>query len=196
MLPPPASAAMSKKSLCICLWVAVATVVLGSLILLLLGLTVFKPKHPITTVDSIGVSDLHFSIDVAELRVHLNVTLDAHVTVKNPNRVDFKYTNSSAVLIYRGKEVGDADIPAGEIGGGGARSLSLKLTLMADRLLSDSDFYSDVISGTLPLQSNVKLPGKLRLLIDISVVAYASCDLQIHLASRSLDQKCHYKAKL
>ncbi|KAL0328530.1 UNVERIFIED_CONTAM: hypothetical protein Scaly_2285600 [Sesamum calycinum] len=186
---------MSKKILCLCLWVAAATVALGSL-LPPPRLTVFKPKHPITTVDSIAVSDLHFSIDVAELRVHLNVTLNANVTVKNPNRLDFTYANSSAFLIYRGKEVGEAAIPAGEIGGGAAQSLNLNLTLMADRLLSDSDFYSDVISGTLPLQTNVKLPGKLRLLIDISIVSYASCDLEIHLASRSLDQKCHYKAKL
>ncbi|KAK4420809.1 hypothetical protein Salat_2031400 [Sesamum alatum] len=186
---------MNKKRLCICLWVAAATVAMGSL-LLLLGLTVFKPKHPITTVDSIAISDLHFSIDVAQLRAHLNVSLNADVTVKNPNRVGFKYADSSAYLIYRDNEVGEARIPAGDIGGGAARSLNLTLTVIADRLLSGSDFYSDVISGTLPLQTSVKLPGKLRLLVDISVVAYASCDLEIHLAGRSLDQKCHYTAKL
>ncbi|KAL3851169.1 hypothetical protein ACJIZ3_013051 [Penstemon smallii] len=175
---------------------AAVTVSLG-LLFLILGLTVFKPTDPITTVDSISLADLDFSVDVFKLRVYLNVSLVTNVTVMNPNRVGFKYSNSNAYLRYRGNDVGEVSIPAGKIGGRSTRNLSIGLALMADRLISDSDFYSDVISGRLEFQTQIRLSGKVRLLFDIHVVAYATCDLEIHLISRTLvNQICVYKTKI
>ncbi|KZV36198.1 hypothetical protein F511_14216 [Dorcoceras hygrometricum] len=183
-----------RRYICLCL----ISFVLGlGLLLLILGLTVFKAKKPTTTVDSVTLSDVEFSIDALRLRVSLNLTLDTDVTVRNPNRVSFKYTNSTCYLRYRGNDVGVVPIPAGRIGARDSRGLNVSLTLMADRLLSNSEFYSDVVSGTLPLQTYIRISGKVRILFNIHVVTYSTCDLVIDLSDRSVaNQTCHYKSKL
>ncbi|PIN02549.1 hypothetical protein CDL12_24936 [Handroanthus impetiginosus] len=187
---------MRKTRGCICLWVTAVILGLASLFLILV-FTVFKPKHPVTAVNSITISHLDFSIDITNLRVHLNLSLDAVVAVENPNRVGFKYNNSTAFLRYRGNDVGEIPIPVGEIGAHATRILNLTLTLMADRLLSDSDFFSDVKTGTLRSQIFIRLPGKVRVLFVFYVVAYATCDMEINLITRRVDnQICHYKTKL
>lgn len=186
-----------KKRRCVCLWAAVAVVIALALLFLILGLTVFKRKRPSTTVNDISLADLNFSVDIARLRVHFNVSLDADITVRNPNRVGFKYSDSNAFLRYRGNDIGQIPLPAGEIGARDARNLNLTLTVMADRLLSDSNFYSDVISGVLYLQTFIRVSGKVRILFSFHVVSFATCDLEIHLSTRSLvNQTCHYNTKL
>ncbi|KAK6118167.1 hypothetical protein DH2020_048068 [Rehmannia glutinosa] len=145
----------------------------------------------------LSLDDLDFSLDIARLRVFLNVTLDIAISVNNPNRVGFKYTNSTAFLRYKGNDVGEVPVPAGKIGARDTRSMNLTLTLMADRLLSNSALYTDVISGTLPFQTYIRLAGKVRILFNIHVVTYTTCDLDIDLANRNVSsQKCHYKTKL
>ncbi|KAL8046322.1 hypothetical protein ABFX02_08G170400 [Erythranthe guttata] len=186
---------MTKRRTTICLSVA-AVIVAVAVIFLILGVTVFKAKDPITTVDSVALKDLDFSVDVRKPTVHLTAVIETAVTVTNPNVVGFKYANSSALLTYRGKEVGQAPIPAGEIGGGAARGMNMTLTLMADRLVGDSHFFTDVVAGTLALRTDVRLPGKVQMLVGVPAVAYAACDLEIHLASRGVKQTCHYKTKL
>lgn len=186
----------ASRRKCICLSIVAAILALG-LLFLILGLTVFKAKRPTTTVTSISVEDMDLSFDMARLGVHLNVTLDVGISVDNPNRVGFKYTNSTAFLRYRGKDVGEVPVPAGQIGARDTRSLNLTLALMADRLLSDSTLYTDVISGTLPFQTYIRIAGKVRILFSIHVVTYTTCDLEIDIAKRALsNQECHYKTKL
>ncbi|XP_073053988.1 uncharacterized protein [Primulina eburnea] len=183
-----------RKYICLCL---IASVLGLGLLFLILGLTVFKAKRPTTTVDSITLSDVDFSVDVLRLRVSLNLTLDTDVTVKNPNHVSFKYSNSACYLRFQGNDVGEVPIPTGHIGARDTRGLNLTLSLMADRLLSNSDFYSDVVSGMLPLQTYIRISGKVRILFSIHVVAYSTCDLVIDLRSRSIaNQSCHYRSKL
>ncbi|KAL3615834.1 hypothetical protein CASFOL_040128 [Castilleja foliolosa] len=185
-----------RRCKCICLSVTASILGLG-LLFLILGLTVFKVKHPTTTVDSISIQDLDLSLDIVKLRVLLNVTLDLGVTVTNPNSVGFKYTNSTAYLRYKGIDVGEVPVPAGRIGARDTRSLNLTLNLMADRLLSNSALYADVISGTLPLQTYVRLAGKVRVLFNFDVVTYTTCDLEISVTDRTVsNQKCQYKTKL
>ncbi|XP_011095803.1 uncharacterized protein LOC105175154 [Sesamum indicum] len=178
------------------LWVVTAVVGSG-LLFLILGLTVFKPKHLVTAVNSFSLAHFDSSVDILKRRVYLNFTLDAQVTVENPNWVGLKYANTTAVLRYRGNDAGEAPIPAGEIGARDTRILNISLALMADRLLDDSDFYSNAISGTLHFQNFVRVSGKVRIVFNIHVVAYSTCDLDIHLSTATITNKtCHYKTKL
>ncbi|KAL1556235.1 hypothetical protein AAHA92_11886 [Salvia divinorum] len=176
---------------------AIAAALALSLIILLLAFTVFKPRHPVITVNSIAVSDLNFSFDVARLGVRFNLSLDTNVTARNPNRVGFRYADSSAVLRFRGGDVGEVPIPAGEIGAGETRNLDLTLVLMTDRLIFDSDFYAEAFSGTLRFETFIRMAGKVRVVFDIRVVSYTSCDLDIRLATRTVsNQTCRYKIKI
>ncbi|KAG4958181.1 hypothetical protein JHK87_034814 [Glycine soja] len=113
-------------------------------------LTVFKAKHPVTIVDSTKLEDFHVSLDPVKLRVDLNVTLGVDVSVKNLNKVGFQYSDSAAHLNYRGQLIGEVSIYAGEISSGETKGFNLTHTIMADRLLSNSQLLSDVTSGTLP----------------------------------------------
>ncbi|XP_051131815.1 uncharacterized protein LOC127251909 [Andrographis paniculata] len=187
----------SGRCLCLCPLVAAAVVMGVGLLFLVLGLTVFKARRPTTSVDSVSLSHLDASLDLASLRVNLNVTLDIGLAVGNPNRVGFRYSRSTAFLRYRGNNVGEVPVPDGKIGARETRPLNLTLTLMADRLLSNSALYSDITSGTLPFQTHIRIAGRVRMLFKIHVVTYTTCDLQIELADRALSQqKCRYKTKL
>ncbi|KAL2229593.1 uncharacterized protein LOC105161611 [Sesamum indicum] len=182
----------------ICLWATFLVMIIFGLLFLILGLTVFKVKRPMMTVHSVALQDLDFSLDIARVRLVFNLTLDVGISIKNPNMVGFKYTNSTAFLRYRGNDVGQVPITAGKIGARHTRSFNFTLSLMADRLLANSTFYSDVSSGTVPFQNYIRVAGKVRILFfSIHVVSYTTCDLDIHPAYRNLSQpKCHYKTKL
>ncbi|XP_047979143.1 uncharacterized protein LOC125221056 [Salvia hispanica] len=185
-----------RRGRCICLSVTAALLALG-LLLLILGLTVFKARHPTTRMDSVALDDLDFSVDLARLRVVVNVSLALGLTVHNPNRVGFKYHDGTALLRHRGNEIGEVPVPAGRIGARDTRSLNLTLALMADRIVSDSTLFNDVVSGTLPIQAYVKLSGKVRIVFSIHVATYTTCDVDVILSNRTLSNlKCHYRTKL
>lgn len=197
--PPPLDKPRRRRRRNICL--AVSAILFAILVLLLiLGLVYFKAKQPVTTVNSVALKDLDFSLDIPKVALHLNLTLDVHVSVKNPNKVGFKYTNSTAFIKYRGQLVGEAPIQAGKISAGQTLPMNLTLTILADRLLSNSQLYLDVIStGKLSLATTTRVPGKVRILniFNIHVVSYATCDVTVDVLQRKVvNQTCRYKAKL
>lgn len=190
--------AESRKRRNVCLAVTAAVVIAIVLLIVILGLTVFKPKRPTVTVDSISIRDLHMALDVARLRVDLNVTLGVDVSITNPNKVSFKYSNSTAKLSYRGQLIGEAPIPASKISSGETKGMNLTLTIMADRLFS-SQLLSDVTSGSLPLNTWITISGKVSILgfIKIHVVSTSSCDFALNVSKRTVGNKvCQYKTKL
>ncbi|KAL5061404.1 hypothetical protein RYX36_023141 [Vicia faba] len=169
------------------------------LLILILAFTVFKAKHPVNTVDSVKLQNFDINLDIAKLKVDLNVTLDVNVSVENPNKVGFDYSNTTAHLNYRGQLIGEVPIIAGHISSGGTKGFNLTLTVMADRLLSNSQLYSDIISGTLPLNTFVTIKGKVTIFgfIKVHVVSSASCDLAVNTSNRTVaNQLCQYKTKL
>ncbi|PON88610.1 Late embryogenesis abundant protein [Trema orientale] len=206
--PPPAASKIGtsntkaiprpkrRRSLCIGTCAVILVIVT---VIVILALTVFKPKRPVTTVDSVSLKDLNADLDIRRLRVDLNVTLDVDLSIKNPNKVGFKYRNSSAVLIYRGDQVGDVAIPGGEISADETKRVNVTLTLMADRLLSQSQVYSDVFAGALPLSTHTRVSGRVTILgiFKIHVVSTTWCDFTVNVSNRSVsDQSCTYKTKL
>lgn len=181
------------------IWISLSLLILFVLILLILGLTLFKPKHAITTVNSVKVNGMRVALDVPQLRVDFNVSLDIDLTVKNPNRVSFRYANSSAFLYYRGLIVGEVAIPAGKISSGETKGMNVTLVLMADQLLSDSNFYSDIVSGTLPLKTSTRISGTVIVMkvFKHHVVSYTYCDVLVNVRNSTVgNSNCVYKTKL
>ncbi|XP_042502193.1 uncharacterized protein LOC122079632 [Macadamia integrifolia] len=136
-----------RRKRCICLGWILGLLLLVVVVAVILGSTVFKPKHTVTAIKSINVEGLKVSLDPA-IRVDLNLSLNMDISVKNPNKAGFKYGNSSALLYYRGEVVGEAAIPPGNISPEGTAEMNTTVTILADRLLFDSKFYSDVLSDT------------------------------------------------
>ncbi|KAB1224691.1 hypothetical protein CJ030_MR2G024228 [Morella rubra] len=184
-----------RKTCCI----AVIGSIIGIVVLIvILKFTVFKTKHPVTTFDGVSLKDLNVALDIARMSVDVNVTLDVDISVKNTNRVGFKYSNSTALLNYRGELIGEVPIQADEISAHETKHMNLTLTVMADRALSNSQIYSDAISGVLPLNTYIKLPGKVKILFfHIHVVTSSSCDFTIYISNRTVgEQDCKYTTKL
>ncbi|XWS13169.1 hypothetical protein CRYUN_Cryun36dG0014600 [Craigia yunnanensis] len=191
---------LNRRRKCRNICFGVMGVLIFSIILIvILAFTVFKAKRPVTTIDSVSLYNLKFSVDLARLQALLNASLNVDLSIKNPNKVGFKYTDSAAQLNYRGQQVGEVPIPAGKISADETVPMNLTLTIMADRLVSDSKFFSDVSGGELPLNAFAKISGKVNVfkLFKIHVVSSTSCDFTVFLSNSSVgNQDCKYKTKL
>lgn len=188
----------SSKGRNMCFAVTGGVVVAIVLIVVILALTVFKPQHPISTVDSIKLKDMDMSFDIFGMKVNLNATLNVDVSVKNTNKYGFKYYDGIALLNYRGQQVGDAPIPNGEISSGETKRMNVTLTLMADRLISNSQVTSDVILGSLPFNTFIRVYGKVNILgfIKFHVDSFSSCDFTLNIPNKTVDNnECQYKTK-
>ncbi|KVI03233.1 uncharacterized protein LOC112512539 [Cynara cardunculus var. scolymus] len=188
-----------KRRRCIIICSSVIAVILViALILLILALTVFKAKKPVLTVNSVELQDFGVSVNPIPIQVSLNMSLALDISIENPNKVGVKYRSSSAILRYKGKDVGEVPIPAGEIGSDTTKQMNLTLTVFADRLLSDSNIYGDFLSGNLPFTTYTKIKGKVRVLfVHIHVSSTSTCDVNIDIQSRSIaNQTCQYKNKI
>lgn len=190
----------TTRPLCICLALTGLILLLIIIIILILAFTVYKPKRPVTTINSLSLDDFDFKLNLMPLQIHLNITLDVNIIVKNPNKVAFRYTNTSASLKYKDQVIGNVPIPPGKIKRDGSTPLNLTLTVMADRLLSDPDLYSVLLgSGSLPLSTTTRIKGRVRILklFNVHVVSYSSCDLKINVQNRRIEQQtCRYKTKI
>lgn len=80
------------------------------LLFLILVLTLFKARWPTTSVEFVALDDLNFVMDIARLRVLLNLSMSMDLTVHNPNRVGFRYHNCSAILRHRGNDIGEVPV--------------------------------------------------------------------------------------
>ncbi|KAL8206012.1 hypothetical protein R6Q57_009563 [Mikania cordata] len=183
----------------ICLSLIAIIILLVALIIIILAFTVFKAKKPITTVNSVAVKDLDASVTLIPLRVSLNVSLGLDITIKNPNKVRVKFRNSSAILYYKGDVVGDVPIPSGEIGSDGSKQLNLTLTVFADRLLTNTNVYGEILGGNLTVSTYTRITGKARVLnlFNIRIVSISSCDLDISISDRRVsNQTCRNSNKI
>ncbi|KAG4954575.1 hypothetical protein JHK87_040169 [Glycine soja] len=147
----------SFKGSIVCLMVALCVAIALVLLRVILALTVFKPRHPITNVDSIRLQNMSLGMDMFSMSVNVNFTLEVDVLVNNPNKLGFNYYNSSAQLNYRTQLIGEAPIPNGDILVEEIKGLNLTLTVMADRLVSNSKVTKDVALGSLPLNTLVRI---------------------------------------
>ncbi|XP_027338331.1 uncharacterized protein LOC113852295 [Abrus precatorius] len=183
-----------KKCLAIT-FIVVITIVLLVVILAL----VFRPRQPISTVDSVSIKDMDMSMDLFAARLNLNLTLQVDVSVENPNKFGFKFYDGNALLNYRGQLIGDAIIPNEEILAEETKRMNLTLTLMADHLFSNPQALNDVSSGALPLNTLIRISGQVDMLgfIIFHVGSTSSCDFTLYLSNKTIvNIKCQYKTKI
>ncbi|MQL79808.1 hypothetical protein Taro_012263 [Colocasia esculenta] len=170
------------------------------LLLLILGLTVFRPRHAVTVVNSVRLTGVRAGFNAPALGVDVNATLLLDISVTNPNRAGFRYPDGgTAELYYRGTLVGEAAIPPGEIGTEETIQMNVTLTVMAGRLIADSNVYSDVLSGSLPLTTYTKIAGRVTVMgwFKHHVVTSTTCDVVVNISTQTLtNSDCKYKTKL
>ncbi|GAA0161142.1 hypothetical protein LIER_39173 [Lithospermum erythrorhizon] len=180
----------------ISMW-AVGIVVVLAIIITILASTVFKPKRPVTTFNSISLKNVNPSFDLKKLRFKVNATLVIDLSINNPNIVGLKYSQSVAYLRYKDHDVGEAPIVGGEIRSKETKPMNLAMELLADRLLFDSDVYSQAYSGSLPLSTYVEIMGEIQMLFKVKVKTYSTCTFNVDVMKQSLsDFSCNYKTEM
>lgn len=180
-----------RRRCCLCLTIILIIIILTFFIILTLSLTIFRPRHAITTVNSVNLSSINLGLDIPNLSIDLNVTLALNITVFNPNAVSFRYPNGGTAQIYHHEEIaGDAVIPAGEIGAKGREMIDVALTVLADNLIGKGDVYKDVLAGQpLVFQTYTTLGGEVAVLgiLKHKLVSHTSCDVSVNVRKRTVE---------
>jgi len=183
-----------KRSLKICCGVTTIFLITSSVVLVVLFLTVLKPKEPHIVAQPVSMKSFKLEVFPA---LGLNISLGILVTVDNPNYGSFKYQNSTAYISYRGDVVAEAPIEDDTIPARGKHNISSSLNLMGDKLVKNPNFVGDLfVTGILNFTSTTTLHGKVSLfkLFKMKGTSYSTCDISILVQAKSVDSVC--KAKL
>ncbi|KAK8928639.1 hypothetical protein KSP39_PZI017627 [Platanthera zijinensis] len=128
------------------------------LLIAILAVTVFRVRDATTTVKSVKLGGFSTGLNIPNLGLDINVTLDLDLTAHNPNRVSFRYGAGTADLLYRGEQVGDAVIPPREIGARSSERMNVSLTIYAAKLIGETALYAEVLSGLIDFQTTTRIP--------------------------------------
>ncbi|XP_048438605.1 uncharacterized protein LOC125476467 [Pyrus x bretschneideri] len=104
------------------------------------------------------------------------------VTVKNPNYGGFKYENSTAHISYCGNVVAEAPIRDDTVPARSTHNITSVVSILADKLVTDSHFLGDMAVGVLNLTSETTLHGKVNLLkvFKMKATSYSDCNISIY----------------
>ncbi|KAM2117826.1 hypothetical protein ACFX1R_011324 [Malus domestica] len=172
---------------------AAALAVLGVLlaiffIMLILGLTKYKPKDPITRVDAVVLRNLDISHQAPKL-----ITVDMSLSIKNQNKVVFKPTKGTAVLFYKGVNVGEAAIEIGKMAPGATINTNVTFTPLADHFQRNPEVSFDLLAGRMPFNTFTKVPGKVKVfgMAKVGMISTRLCGFEIDIRSKTIgDHRC------
>ncbi|KAK7253179.1 hypothetical protein RIF29_37682 [Crotalaria pallida] len=183
-----------SKGLKICCGVTFILIILLIVILVVLFFTVFKPKGPTITLQSVKLQGFEFEFP----EFQLNVSLGIMIKVNNPNYGGFSYQSSTSYLNYRGNLVAEALIHEDTIPSHGALNISTTLNILGDDLSKFQGLPGDYFKGVINFTSTTTLPGKVRILkiIKFKAISYSTCDLSIFVQVKSVNSTCNTRLKL
>lgn len=179
-----------KKRMWVTIFLAIVVVVI---LVVILALTTFKAREPRVEINSIDLETFFIGVD------SLNLSLLLDLTVYNPNRADFTYSESVARMFYYGDPVGQALIPAGNIQSKADAFLSVLLFVEAGRVLVNENLPGNVVSGILPVVATTILNGIVKVLgvFKHHAIATSDCDIAIFVANATIQSfYCKHSVKL
>ncbi|CAL9169872.1 unnamed protein product [Musa hybrid cultivar] len=158
--------------------------------LIILYLTVFKPKQPEVRGTVVGLRQIEFQ---PFPNFMLNITLVVAVTIENPNYAGFEFESGTTLIFYRGVLVGQAPVMEGEVGARSTETLSVYVELEVSTITANPNFVQDIASGILPLESSTSVRGKVTILgvFKLNASVFTSCDITVALLSRYASATCN-----
>ncbi|KAI3792362.1 hypothetical protein L2E82_06239 [Cichorium intybus] len=177
----------------ICCGIATAVVLIIAVVLLVLGLTIFRVKNPEINMNSAAIIGLD-RVNAADLLTgKANLTVVADVSVKNTNVAPFKFKRSNASLLYHETVVGVADVPGGVAKARRTMRLNLTFEVTVAEIAGNQQFGSDLASGILPVESYTKINGRVNILniIKKKATVTMNCSIAVNITSRGIvGQNC------
>ncbi|WCJ26527.1 Glycine-rich protein family [Euphorbia peplus] len=136
--PPKRPSGRTNLASCI---VASIFLIFIIIIILIVFFTVFKPKDPRISVNSVQLPSFSISNNT------VNFTFSQYVSVKNPNRAVFSHFDSSLQLMYAGSQVGFMFIPAGKVDSGQTQYMAASFSVQSFPLSKSPAAAVNVAAG-------------------------------------------------
>ncbi|KAI5002427.1 hypothetical protein ZWY2020_027077 [Hordeum vulgare] len=193
-----AAATASRRRLRVFVVVSLALLLLLTMAFAVLAITALR-RHPAdTTISTIRLT----SVSLSPGRLSLNVTLDVVLTIRNPSPVaSFAHDAGLAEVYYHGVLAADATVPPGSIGAGGTNVVTIRLTVLADRLAGYApQLYGDVLGGAgdVSLAVRTTVPGTVTVLglLRHHAVVLTVCDVVVSVRRPGAQSSsCQYRTK-
>lgn len=169
----------------------ISFIVVAVVVLVILGLTVFKVRGPEMKVNSITIHP-----DAGTNSSSNNVTVIVDESVKNPNPMTYYFTNSKTSLYYKNTSIGDFIWSDGKASGGKAYRRNVTVDLPGDGLLNmlieGGAFSKDTVSidGATKVGGHVKIFGLVRHHVDVAM----NCTVMVGVLNLTIvDQTCRQR---
>ncbi|KAF8016687.1 hypothetical protein BT93_H2034 [Corymbia citriodora subsp. variegata] len=179
---------MARRGLKICCFTSVVFLVILTIIIVSLSLTIFKPKEPQITVQSVVLGSMQSNV----------TPLSMLITIDNPNYGGFKYESTTGYLNYNGSTVAEIPFAHNKIPARAKINMNTSTDLITDKLISNPSFWEDVALGRVNFTSTATLPGKVSVakIFKYRATTYITCYILFHIQSQAVDSKCNTRIKL
>lgn len=175
----------------------VVFIVVAVVILVILGLTVFKVRGPEMKVNSITIHpDTGNSNTTTNSSSSTNVTVIVDVSVRNPNLVTYYFRKSKTSLYYKNTSIGVSIWSDGKASGRKTYRRNVTIDLPEDGLLSmliKGDALSHdtlLIDGATKVGGHVKILGLIRHHVDVAM----NCTVKVGVFNLTIvDQTCRQR---
>ncbi|WVZ00531.1 hypothetical protein V8G54_026600 [Vigna mungo] len=186
---------MANKGLKICLVLSFLFLIILTAVVVTLFLTIFKPKDPNITVRPVGLENFNLSLLT---NLTANVSLGMVITMENPNYGSFEYPKATGYVNFDDSIVGEVPIEGELVPARDQIAVNTWANFMVEKLVTDTKFWTDVLTGSLNFTSTATLPGKVHMfkIFKLKATVYTTCDFSINITSRNLDNKCISRIKL
>lgn len=180
--PPPPPRRLRRSLTICCITAAILLLVLVA-VAITLAFTVFRRRHPQTTLIYTHVFGVSPSLSLPSLKVQLNVSLGLLLLVRNPNYASFRHDAGESLLSYHGQPVGRADVAPGVIPARGSGKVAVQVKIGEDQGYATDlgPLVMDALAGELGVDASTTIPGRVTLLgvIKRDMVATSECHLVI-----------------
>ncbi|XP_054782511.1 uncharacterized protein LOC129289780 [Prosopis cineraria] len=197
--PVPIKRLRRRRFIVKCCGCMTALILLLAVTIIVLAFTVFKVKDPEITLNGFNITKIELINNNTVPKPGTNISLTADVSLKNPNVVSFRYTNTTTTLYYHGTVVGEVRGPPGRAKARRTVRMDVDVDLITDNLMSSSNFTAEVVSGILTLNSYSRVPGKVKILkiYKKHVVVKMNCTVSANITARAIqDLNCKKKVQL
>ncbi|TVU01678.1 hypothetical protein EJB05_52858, partial [Eragrostis curvula] len=140
------------------------TVVILGIVALVLALTVFRVKDPVLTLNRVTLEGVDGDIGTARHPLSVNATLNADISIENPNVASFRFARSETDFYYAGETVGVAYAPDGEVGADRTVRMNVTLDVLADRISPNVNASDLVFGQEYNITSYTEITGRVNVL--------------------------------
>ncbi|KDP25370.1 hypothetical protein JCGZ_20526 [Jatropha curcas] len=169
-----------------CLVYFLALIVIASTIALIFSVIVIRTRSPDAELTFVSIRNLKYSNNATS--PFFSFTLQAELSIKNPNFGPFKFENSTCSVLYKDRTVGESRLGQGRVAARETETIKVVLDVKSYRLHDNQSFDSDIKSGILKLSSRARFNGRIHLLKTIKKkrMAFLNCTMNVNLTSQAI----------